>query len=361
MTPYLVVTMKNKKQNKIDFSTISETEKELLKKRVLSSVTKTRNRRHRIRYTIGIAASIAIVACATFFFREQEKPRTITDFVETAKKVDVNETDEVVLILNDTKNVKVNGESATITYSATGEKVTVGGDTALDQDTSKDDKVVYNTILVPYGKRTELVLSDGTKVWLNSGSRFVYPAAFKSGEREVYLEGEAIFEVTHNAEKPFKVHSESQEITVLGTVFNVSNYLDDNSSKTVLKSGSVAIKYLDDSLPESENHLRIVPGTLANYDKNAGKVASEKVNVDHYFSWREGVLIFKNDDLQTIMRRLARYYNIRIDITDEALAKGTFSGYLDLKEDVEKVIGIIKETTDFEYEKVSNSEITITN
>jgi len=352
--------MKEGKSNQLNYNDISESEKGRLKERILSSVEKLKKRRLRIRYSIGMAASIALIAGFSLFIN-QDTPESISDFVKSSGKFNVNDSKEVVLIINDSVNVNVVSETATIKYSATGEKVSVGKGNAVNQNTSRGDKIVYNTILVPYGKRSEIELSDGTHVWLNAGSRLVYPAVFKGKKREVYLEGEAIFEVTHNKEHPFLVLSESQEITVLGTVFNVSNYLDDSLAKTVLKSGSVQINFYNDSLSETERKLKITPGTLASYDKSGGKVASKKVNVDHYFSWREGVLIFKNDDLRTIMRRLSRYYNIDIEINNENLAKETFSGYLDLKEDVEKAIGTIQETTEFQYNKESNTKIKITN
>lgn len=353
--------MKEEKDNNIGFDTISANEKEVLKQQIFDSVEKHKRKRHRIRYAaVGMAASVIFV-CGLALYVNQDRPTSISDFVKSSGKVDVNESDEVVLILNDSANVKVGKDSSMIKYSATGENVNIGSRGAVRQKTSNKEETIYNTILVPYGRRSEIVLSDGTHVWLNSGSRLVYPALFKGSKREVYLEGEAIFDVSHDKEHPFLVLSESQEITVLGTVFNVSNYLDDSSAQTVLKSGRVQIAYRDDAMFETKKKLNISPGTMASYNKIEKKIASKKVNVDHYFSWREGVLIFKNDDLRTIMRRLSRYYNIHIEIENDGLGGETFSGYLDLREDVEKVIATIQQTTDFEYVRQEKAKINITN
>lgn len=351
--------MNKKKTTNIDFTSLSDSEKVALKSKIYKSVDRLKQRRLHIRYAIGTAASIAALLTLGLYFNRPVET-SITDFVKSAKKVDVNSSDKVVLILNKGENVEVEEDSSDISYSATGEKVNVGGSKVVDQSaTSSEKETIFNTVLVPYGKRSNLRLSDGSMVWLNSGSRLVYPAVFKGDKREVYLEGEAIFDVAHDADHPFMVLSESQEIEVLGTVFNVSNYLDDTRVNTVLKSGSVKIQYRSDVAGRVAENIKITPGTLASYDKKNRKVTSEKVNVDHYFSWREGVFIFKNDNLEHIMKRLARYYNVNIEIENPTLAGETFSGYLDLREDVEKVIGIIKETTPLEYTQINEKRISI--
>lgn len=351
--------MKNKKTTNIDFTSLSDTEKVALKSKIYKSVDRLKQKRLRMRYAMGTAASIALFLALGLYFFNSPVESSITDFVKSAKKVDVNASDKVVLILNEGENVKIDEDSTDISYSATGQKVNVGGSKVVDQKASSEKETVYNTVLVPYGKRSNLKLSDGSMVWLNSGSRLVYPTVFRGGKREVYLEGEAIFEVAHDANHPFMVLSESQEIEVLGTVFNVSNYLDDNQVNTVLKSGSVQIRYKPDTAGTTTNEMKIAPGTLASYDKKNKTVTSEKVNVDHYFSWRKGVFIFKNNNLDHIMKRLARYYNVNIEIENQILAEETFSGYLDLREDVEKVIGIIKETTPLQYTKINERKISI--
>src|SRR5690606_16687561 len=177
---------------------------------------------------------------------------------------------------------------------------------------------------------------------LNSGSKLVFPAHFSADKREVYLEGEAIFEVAHDKRHPFLVQSQHHEIEVLGTVFNVSNYNDDPSIYTVLQSGSIQINFTENQLFDIQNHLKIAPGTLATFDKNGKGVITETVDTAPYFAWREGVFIFKNTTLQSIMKKISRYYNVEIIITNEKLANETFSGHLDLKENIEHLMQIIK-------------------
>lgn len=157
------------------------------------------------------------------------------------------------------------------------------------------------------------------------------------------------------------VLSENQEIEVLGTVFNVSSYADDDDNFVVLKSGSVQVAYKKELVSnKSSQKMVITPGTMANINLESNHVSSKQVNVNQYFSWKDGVLILKNNNLSYIMRRLSRYYNIPITIEDEALAKETFSGYLDLKDNAEKVIQTIKQTSNLDYQKTETNKFIIT-
>lgn len=339
---------------------LTNREKEHLKSRLLGSVRSLKARRRRTKYSIGIsmAASIALITGLWLFF-EGNATQSISEFAKSSTHSNKMGADEVVLVLEEGENVAVEEETARINYSASGEQVSIGNHKAIEQKAIKDQKLVYNTLIVPYGKRSVLELSDGSTVWLNSGSRLVYPVVFNKDKREVFLEGEAIFKVSHNKQHPFIVLSEGQEIEVLGTEFNVSSYLDDQSTNTVLKSGSIRIHYGKKNMLSAKDQLHIDPGTMASYDRVKGSMRSRQVDVDRYFSWRNGELIFRNDNLGYIMKKLSRYYNVEITIEDQTSGLGTFSGHLDLKEDLDKVIGIIKETTDLKYQWIEDNKIII--
>lgn len=350
--------MKHRKSPNIYLTIITDSEKQELRKRIFQSVHKYKTRKKRIRHSMLLAASIAIIIVFDLYFLRTPK-ETITDFVKSANTYEFSSSDKVELILNQGDKVSIDGETSTIDYSEDGQKINIGKPEPIDQKTLRNEKVVYNTLLVPYGKRSTIKLADGTVVWLNSGSKLVYPAIFNGRVREVYLEGEAIFEVSHDKDHPFKVFSENHEIEVLGTVFDVCNYLDENSIRTVLKSGSVQIASKDKDSDNWNKILKLSPGDMSTYNKKENIIKTRKVNVDNYFSWRDGILIFKNDNLKYIMAKLSRYYNVDIVINDGDLAKETFSGYLDLKDDIEKVIQTIQETYNFNYRESKDNKIEI--
>lgn len=338
------------KPNEMKILPITQLEKIVLKNKIFKSVDKIATRKKYNRITMGMAFSLAFMIGFGFYFFNKPSS-SLTDFVKSSKGIVTNNSNEVTLIYGEDENLSIDEEITTISYSNTGQKVTIGNTKEISQKTSKNNKIVYNTLLVPYGKRSKINLSDGSTVWLNSGSKMIFPATFIGDKREVYLEGEAIFDVEHNANQPFIVISEDQEIEVLGTVFGVTNYADENAINTVLKSGSVQISYKSDFSSSSihADKMKISPGTKASYNKKTKSIVSEKVNVDNYFSWRDGVLIFRNDDLQYITRKISRYYNLKIDIEDDVLSGETFSGYLDLNENIDNVLQNIKASTNMNY------------
>ena len=349
--------MKEKSTHLNSKMSISKLEKELLKNFIFKSVDKHILKINRRKYVIGMVASITILIGLTHY-NNKHSNESINYFIKSTEKIDYDNFDKVLLILGEGKNLKINEETTTINYSSSGKKVTIGDEKEVIQQVNENNKTVYNTIMVPFGKRSKIYLSDGSKVWLNSGSKLVYPAVFKNTKREVYLEGEAIFDVKHNKQKPFFVISNNQEIEVLGTVFGVTNYLNENSVNTVLKSGSVQISYKNNSRLINTDKLKISPGTLAQYNKEDKSIVSSKVDVSNYFSWRDGILIFKNNSLEYIMNRLSRFYKVNIIINNENLMKETYSGYLDLNDNINTVIKNIQKSTNMNY-TLNKSEIII--
>ncbi|MEO6348743.1 MAG: FecR domain-containing protein [Aquaticitalea sp.] len=336
---------------------ISDQEKHQLRDRISESISRYIQRKRYIKYGVGLVAACALFMFSLTIFQEEKKPISPLDtYVNELQKENVP--DQIKLILNDNHKVEIADTDAAISYSKSGEQVTIGDSESVKQKTGKDQKMVFNTLIVPYGKRSSIELADGSKVWLNSGSKLVFPATFIQEKREVYLEGEAIFEVAHDKKHPFIVKSGSQDIEVLGTVFNVSNYHDDEAINTVLKSGSVKISYDSSANSPSKETVTISPGTMATYDRSDKDIKTRKVEVEKYLSWRDGIFIFKNDSMQSIMKKVSRYYNIQIVINDKDLANTSFSGYLDVKDNVENVIKTIQETTKFNY-TITNTKINI--
>ncbi len=321
------------------------------------SVSKYIQRKRFLKYGVGIAAACILGFFVVSHFQDNTHQLSPMDsYVNTLEGQQIP--DQIQLVLGDDQNVNIAENDASISYSSSGEQVTIGNSQSVNQNALKGQKVVFNTLIVPYGKRSSIELADGSKVWLNSGSKLVFPAAFTQDKREVYLEGEGIFEVAHDKAHPFIVRSGNQNIEVLGTVFNVSNYHDDDAICTVLKSGSVKISYNNSRLTNSNESITIKPNTLAVYDRINKDIKTQQVEVEKYFSWRDGIFIFKNDSMQSIMKKVSRYYNIEIIINEKQLSNATFSGYLDVRDNVENVIKIIQETTKFDY-TITNNKLSI--
>jgi hypothetical protein len=344
----------------INFGKLSNDEKLMLKNRLTHSMQSHLNRKRKIKYSLGLtAASVALIFGVFLHAYLNNSYSAIEEFAETIKIENAN--GSVKLILSGAQNIEISEKDSVIMYSNLGKTVAIGASKNIQQKTVSKDSVVFNTLLVPYGKRKEIILSDGSKVWLNSGSKLVFPAYFSKNRREVYLEGEAIFEVAHNKNKPFFVQVTNYNVQVLGTVFNISSYKDDEAVRTVLKSGSVQIEYKKNDLFGTTNSVKIVPNTLAVYNKKEKEIFVKNVDVEEYFSWREGVFIFKNDSLASIMKKLSRYYDLEIIIKDPVLAKQTFSGYLDVKEEIGDVMRTIKaaEPAQFNYKITTDKQLII--
>lgn len=216
-------------------------------------------------------------------------------------------------------------------------KQTASGSLTINTDTigvgSDQASYALNQVIIPYGKHSEITLADGTHIWLNSGSQLSYPSKFKTGSREVYLSGEAFFDVKANPDQPFYVITRDIRIKVLGTSFNVSSYPEDQTVQTVLIKGKVTA---------GKNKLftgmvDLVPGERLTYDKNNANLSKDKVDVQLYSSWIDGYLVFKNVPITLVYTKLKRFYNQDI-LVEEGLEKITFSGKLDLSGSLKNVL-----------------------
>jgi ferric-dicitrate binding protein FerR (iron transport regulator) len=323
---------------------LTHSEKEELKIRIRNSIRKFIWRRYLKRGIAVAAISLGVVWVANVYFHQSAS----SDISIYANRIDVgNPTKDVRLILQNGEEVRIENDNSQIKYENGGENIIIDQNKEISQQTDQK-QVVYNTVIVPFGKRTELSLADGSKVWLNAGSKLVYPAVFDQKKREVFIEGEAVFEISHNSSWPFIVSTKNYDVKVLGTIFNVSAYADDKYSSTVLAEGKVELIHSGTSLFSKEK-LIITPGTKALFDQDKKVFSEQKVNPEDYLSWKNGYLIFESEKLEDILRKLGRYYNVDFKIADGRLGAETFSGRLDLKQSPAEVLDVISQTTPFEY------------
>lgn len=327
-------------------SILNQSEKELLGKRVTQTIATFKIRKLIVR--ISTAAVFLLLVGITAILT-MNRDSEIIAFARRNQSVAL--TGNTRLILSGEEEIQINSEKSKIEYAGNGKEIKI--DSSHVSQAVNGDDLVYNTVVVPYGKRTQITLSDNSSVWLNSGSKLVYPARFATDRREVYLEGEAIFEVSHNKERPFHVITNDVEVKVLGTVFDVCAYKDDKITSTILESGSVELKYNSNSIL-SQSKVTMSPGMLAVYDPNEKTVKQTPVNTKFYTSWREGYFVFERQSLGEILKKISRYYNVTIQLNDQSLADETFTGPLDLRNSATQVLEIIAELINAKVEKVDN-------
>lgn len=222
-------------------------------------------------------------------------------------------------------------------------------------NTSKH-KPTYNELTVPNGKIFSIVLSDGTTIAVNSGSTIKYFDSFDgSKNRNVYLNGEAYFDVAKNKESPFIVHTNYMYIRVLGTKFNVSSYLSDKNTSVVLEEGSVSVNKATE-IYNPKKSIVIKPKQQIFIQKE--KFVIKKVTVDKYVAWKSRKLLFKNDKLEDIIKKLERYYNITIKINSSQLNNNRYTGTF-TSETISEVLEVFKELSKFNY-KIKGDNVIIT-
>ena len=196
--------------------------------------------------------------------------------------------------------------------------------------------IAYNTMTTPKGGQYQLTLPDGTKVWLNAASSLRYPTLFTGKERKVTVTGEAYFEVAKDASMPFTVTSGNQEITVLGTHFNINAYDDEGPMKTTLLEGSVKVKH-------GASVVTILPGQQSIVEEGTGHIQVKETDIQQAVAWKNGFFSFSNADIKTIMRQLSRWYNVEV-IYESNAPNVEFSGEIGRSLTLDELLGILKDT-----------------
>ncbi|MGV8134673.1 MAG: FecR family protein [Mangrovibacterium sp.] len=187
-------------------------------------------------------------------------------------------------------------------------------------------QVAFHMVQVPLGMTSSITLPDGTRVALNAGSTLHYPVTFDQKTREVQLSGEAYFEVKENKHQPFIVSTSDIAIQVTGTSFNCSAYPEDKHIETALVEGEIRISGINGV----DQGLLVKPGELAVFSKSGNTIEKFSTDLDKYISWKSGKLIFRDDSMTTVLRKLGRLYNVEFQIGDEEMLQyvysATFSG-----------------------------------
>ncbi|WP_321290489.1 FecR family protein [uncultured Sunxiuqinia sp.] len=300
------------------------------KDKVLNRILQQNRTQHRIiwfRNAVAAMLAIGLIAVSLVYMN---KKASIVNFASTSQVQSSN----TELILADGERVEIKSKEAKIEYTEDGTELSVNDTAKLEQETPTLSES-FNQVNVPFGKRMSIHLSDGSIVHLNSGSRLIYPPAFDKKNREVFLVGEAYFEVSKDKTKPFVVRTDEFKVKVLGTKFAVQAFKKNYEYNALLVEGSVSLSK-NSMLFSNEQILK--PKEFAVLSKTKNSFNIKEVNdIENRIAWIHGYLIFKNENLTSLAEKVSRYYNIDIAVFTTNKT-GSFSGKLDLKDEPERVI-----------------------
>ncbi|SHH81147.1 FecR family protein [Flavobacterium johnsoniae] len=295
-------------------------------------------------------AAILIVALGGFYFYKNS-----TTAIQSKQNVIIPREDEIVLQLGDESQNLDPNEARIITDKDGNVIGKQEKDRLVYTKAYAKGALVYNTIKIPYGKKFEVQLSDGTLVHLNAGTSLRYPVQFvKNQNRQVYLLGEAFFEVEKDKEHPFDVNTQNVNVEVLGTKFNVDTYSENPRTDVVLVEGKVSL-YKDQKTKENQVYLK--PGEKGSNERGQSEITTEQVNTEYYTAWIKGSLVFKNASFDDIIKKLERRYNVTFINRNKVLGKEIFNARFD-NEPIEVVLKYFSDSYAIDY-IIDRDKITI--
>lgn len=304
----------------------------------------------RILRILRYAAIIVIpLLIASYFVLHKLQSKTNPAFSYNALEKQVQDFDQSSLITSNGEIITL-GASKDSVFEIDATKIIKGeANISYSADKSTDDQdIKYNTLVTPKSKVFSIILADGTKVWLNASSAIKYPTQFTSDVRNVYLTGEAFFEVAKDASKPFIVYTKNMSVEALGTAFNVMAYPDDEVVEATLVNGGVSVK-------TSKSNLILKPGNQASFDKKTENLQKRPINVELFTSWKDGKYIFEYENLETVLTKISRWYDVDVSYLNNDIKKIHFSGTLFKYNDIKQTLHIIELATNVKIDLVKNS------
>lgn len=312
---------------------------------------KLRRRNHRrVIVRVGsVAASVAVLLGMIWLFQQEpEQPGNIS----SVQRAIVPGERKAVLVLNDGRTLDLKEVRSSKIETAEGiihiDSVGVVCSEETGEVAAEDG---FNKLIIPRGGEFHLVLSDGTNVWLNSETELHFPVQFKGDSRQVYLKGEAYFDVKNNPGKPFIVNTIAGDVKVLGTAFDIQVY-DTSTIVATLERG--AISYLHESQPE----IVLRPGEQLTYKTGDKLPRVSKVNTKLYTAWKDHLFCFEEQRLSEIMVILARWYDLKVRFDSEELKNVELSGTLDKYSDVRPLLNLFELGTDVKFE-INDNEVIV--
>ena len=325
---------------------LSKDNKEAAKKHLEFALSTYRKKKN-IRYLLITAAATIAILIGSILFLQKYTSLSEQDIIATADFIVGNELDsEDILFITGNKSTTFNSnvdihieENNTAQITHTDKKA----------EKIKIEEKTMNKLIVPYGKRSKLVLSDGTQVWLNSGSSLEFPSNFSKDSRDIYLNGEIYIEVATEKNRPFYVHTPDYNVRVYGTKFNVSSYTGVQSS-VVLVEGSVGL-----SIDTKKEELKLSPNEQAIFYNETKSFETKEVDIEKFTSWKDGYLTFKDTPVTEVLKQIERYYNLSFEYENDISFKDkTCTGKIILSDNIDNVMSAMALISDTKYQLINN-------
>ena len=309
-----------------------------------------RKRRLLLRVWKSVAAVfVAAVAGGLLYWQITDSARPVEEQVLVAQ-IRPGET-QAVLITGKGQQLLLQGLKDTCLDITGNETLKISKDGSLEYSLSALSRMPeWHTLQVPRGGEYKIVLDDGTEIWLNSASELKYPAHFVGNERRVCLVGEAYFQVARNEAAPFIVETRDMDVKVLGTSFNVSAYEDEENSHATLVEGRVEV---DDKV--NGEKVTLTPGEQALLQGK--EMVVREVNTKLYSMWRLDRFTFASEDMEGVIRKLSRWYNVNFFFSNSSMKQKRFTGSLPKYSDISQVLKMIEMTTDIKFQVKGNTII----
>jgi hypothetical protein len=302
--------------------------------------------RKSLRYAASILFPI-LIASGLFYYYNNQQTHSLANIDEVIEPG----VQKATLILAEGELIDLNSQTAPKTIVQGSSKI-IKNEGSLDYSENDEDSIqeeqkavsplIYNELITPRGGRYDLKLADGTKVTLNADSKLRFPVAFTDSTRDVYLQGEAFFEVAHSI-KAFTVNTENLDVRVMGTSFNVSAYQSETQTSATLVSGSVKLLTL-------QKTQLLIPGERGSLTNDSTALKVEQVNTELYTSWVQDKIEFENEDLESVMKRLARWYDFNYEFENDQARNYHFTARIENTQRISTILEMLELTTNVKFE-----------
>ncbi|MEJ8840901.1 FecR domain-containing protein [Lacibacter sp. H375] len=302
------------------------------------------SRFQRYRWVAAAAILLLIVSSVFVLTNRNEKKSTVAK--KTQPQVQQNDRlpggDRAILTLADGSSIVLDSAgNGMLAQQGTTEIIKKeDGQLLYNSSDNATDAVAYNLLQTPRGGQYKITLPDGSKVWLNAASSLKYPVVFSGKERKVEITGEAYFEIAKDATRPFKVQLNQIEVEVLGTHFNINSYTDEETVRTTLLEGRVRVT------TASENKY-LQPGQQAQLKPSGNMKIVDDINLEETVAWKDGNFQFENSDIKSVMRQLARWYDV--EVSYQGTITKHFIGGISRNVKLSQVLSMLQQTGEVRF------------